>query len=744
MALLSSSAFNRSRRCCAADCVTFAAASLVAGPCSQFGVVECVETGFRGFLFVDMPDRAAEAAIAQLNNTPGLGSRNINVRECTPQGYQAALRKKQGLPPPHDAGNPPRRRSRSRSPRGDLQRRRSRSRSYSPRRHDAATRRREYSPPPRHENARGLERDTALPSRHLFVGNIPLAADEQGMSEYFSRFGRVQSVKILPKKGPMLTAFVDFFEQDDAMDAHESEHKFDGVLLRTDYNSSQRGATGPSRDYHDRPTESSVPRTFRADRPAPASAQSGDRVQHRASPPRYNDSGSSQTDYSRDRRDGDRGGSGPLSRMPPRQHESRDWTDASTVTRQSSGSISTHSSEINGPAAERRASSGHAELGAALQQPAQQHPDAKLFVGNLTRDCSASDLRHAFGEFGAINEAKVLQDTTTGNSRGFGFVHMVDPGDAQRAIAQLHGTECNLARYKGLIVRVAENKRGARGAGQQQGDTGAQSGQQQQQQPSPQPQMEYASRRDPDSWGQQAQPERDSDRLTSFHRGGLSGLGDQESGRRAVATSGRDRGITRKRSRSRSPVRRDSFEYNRDGSGNIPEHWDGSVNIDHGRQSHNDRRRDDHDSYYEPARHKPRVETHVGDRAADDRRRDGFDDRRSSAHEVVRGSGSGGGGDRGDRFYNDRDRDANGRQQPQQQPQQQQQQRQQQPYAGDRGARDGDGGQWSDRNRHEPPSSAQRRGAPPPGHTYNTEGELRGTAGPPGISRTPRAPTGGR
>ena len=681
-----------------------------------------------------MPDRAAEAAIAQLNDTPGLGSRNINVRECTPQGYQAALRKKQGLPPPHDAGNPPRRRSRSRSPRSDLQRRRSRSRSYSPRRHDAATRRRECSPPPRHETARGYERDTGLPSRHLFVGNIPLAADEQGMSEYFSRFGRVQSVKILPKKGPMLTAFVDFFEQDDAVDAHESEHKFDGVLLRTDYNSSQRGAAGPSRD---RPTESSVPRDFRADRPAPASALRGDRDQHRASPPRYNGSGSLQTDYSRDRRDGDSSVTGPLSRPPPRQHESRDWADANTVTRQGSGSIPTHSSETNGPASERRASSGHAELGATLQQPPQQHPDAKLFVGNLTRDCSASDLRHAFGEYGAINEVKVLQDIATGNSRGFGFVHMVDPGDAQRAIAQLHGKECNLARYKGLIVRVAENKRGARAAGQQQGDAGTQSGQQQQQQPPP---MEYASRRESDSWGQQGQPERDSDRLTNFHRGGLSGLGDREGGRReheAAAFGGRDRGMARKRSRSRSPVRRDSFEYSRDASVNIPEHWNGSVNADHGRQSRNDRRRDDRDSYYEPARNKPRVEAHAGDRQRDEDH--GFNDRRSSAHAVVRGSGSGGGGEREDRFYNDRDRDVHGRQQPQPQPQQRQQ-----PYDGHRGAQDGDGGHWSDRNRHEPPSSAQRRGPPPPGHTYSTEGELRGTAGPPGISRTPRAPIGGR
>ena len=172
-------------------------------------------------------DRAGRAAIAKLNNTAELGSRNINVKECQPHGYQAALRKKRGEPPPHTLPGFDAPHARPRSPHG----------------RDAAPRRRDYSPPPPREPDRGgrgragsppQRRPSSMPDRHLFVGNIPTSADERGMSQHFSSFGVVESVKILPQKGPMLTAFVDFVDKDDAMDAHESEITFDGVLLKTD------------------------------------------------------------------------------------------------------------------------------------------------------------------------------------------------------------------------------------------------------------------------------------------------------------------------------------------------------------------------------------------------------------------------------------------------------------------------------------------------------------------------------
>ena len=64
------------------------------------------------------------------------------------------------------------------------------------------------------------------------------------MLDYFGKFGRVERVKILPQKGPNLSAFVDFEQRDDAMDAHESEHRYEGALLRTDYNSRAQSPPG--------------------------------------------------------------------------------------------------------------------------------------------------------------------------------------------------------------------------------------------------------------------------------------------------------------------------------------------------------------------------------------------------------------------------------------------------------------------------------------------------------------------
>jgi RNA recognition motif-containing protein len=65
----------------------------------------------------------------------------------------------------------------------------------------------------------------------------------------------------------------------------------------------------------------------------------------------------------------------------------------------------------------------------------------RLFVGGLSRDTTAEDLRQAFGEIGSVIDAVVVMDRATGSSRGFGFVTMQDRKDVPKAIKALDGAD---------------------------------------------------------------------------------------------------------------------------------------------------------------------------------------------------------------------------------------------------------------------------------------------------------------
>ena len=63
----------------------------------------------------------------------------------------------------------------------------------------------------------------------------------------------------------------------------------------------------------------------------------------------------------------------------------------------------------------------------------------KLYVGNISFNTTADDLREAFGQYGTVTSANVISDRETGRSRGFAFVEMDDGGEA--AIEGLNGQE---------------------------------------------------------------------------------------------------------------------------------------------------------------------------------------------------------------------------------------------------------------------------------------------------------------
>ena len=64
-----------------------------------------------------------------------------------------------------------------------------------------------------------------------------------------------------------------------------------------------------------------------------------------------------------------------------------------------------------------------------------------IYVGNLSYDTTDEAMKVAFESFGEVTSAKVIKDTYTGKSRGFGFVEMSAQAQAQAAIRSLNGKE---------------------------------------------------------------------------------------------------------------------------------------------------------------------------------------------------------------------------------------------------------------------------------------------------------------
>jgi len=65
----------------------------------------------------------------------------------------------------------------------------------------------------------------------------------------------------------------------------------------------------------------------------------------------------------------------------------------------------------------------------------------KLFVGSLAYSVTDQQLQDFFASAGTVVSAKVIMDRETNRSRGFGFVEMSSPEEAQKAINDLNGKE---------------------------------------------------------------------------------------------------------------------------------------------------------------------------------------------------------------------------------------------------------------------------------------------------------------
>src|ERR1035438_2480039 len=78
---------------------------------------------------------------------------------------------------------------------------------------------------------------------------------------------------------------------------------------------------------------------------------------------------------------------------------------------------------------------------------------SKLFVGNLSFDTTENDLQDAFAAHGTVVETNLMMDRATGRPRGFGFITMSTPEEAQKAIEALNGSQLG---GRALTVNVAK------------------------------------------------------------------------------------------------------------------------------------------------------------------------------------------------------------------------------------------------------------------------------------------------
>ena len=94
----------------------------------------------------------------------------------------------------------------------------------------------------------------------------------------------------------------------------------------------------------------------------------------------------------------------------------------------------------------------------------------KLFVGNLSFNTTENDLQDAFAAHGTVLEANLMMDRMTGRPRGFGFITMSTPDEAQKAIAALNGKEVDGRALTVNVAKPREERGGGRGFGGERGE----------------------------------------------------------------------------------------------------------------------------------------------------------------------------------------------------------------------------------------------------------------------------------
>src|SRR5881394_1981106 len=91
--------------------------------------------------------------------------------------------------------------------------------------------------------------------------------------------------------------------------------------------------------------------------------------------------------------------------------------------------------------------------------------NTKLFVGNLSFNTTENDLQDAFAAHGTVVEANLMVDRVSGRPRGFAFITMSSPEEAQKAIEALNGANLDGRNLTVNEARPREERSGGSGGG---------------------------------------------------------------------------------------------------------------------------------------------------------------------------------------------------------------------------------------------------------------------------------------
>jgi RNA recognition motif-containing protein len=90
---------------------------------------------------------------------------------------------------------------------------------------------------------------------------------------------------------------------------------------------------------------------------------------------------------------------------------------------------------------------------------------ARLYVGNLSYGTTKETLEKAFGEHGEIVAVNIITDRQTGRPKGFAFVEMSTPEEAESAKTALNGTDIDGRTINVDNAREQEQRRPGGGGG---------------------------------------------------------------------------------------------------------------------------------------------------------------------------------------------------------------------------------------------------------------------------------------
>jgi cold-inducible RNA-binding protein len=84
--------------------------------------------------------------------------------------------------------------------------------------------------------------------------------------------------------------------------------------------------------------------------------------------------------------------------------------------------------------------------------------NSKLYVGNIPFATTAQDLEALLSQAGTVSVVEIIFDKFTGRSRGFAFVTMASPAEAQKAVEQFNNHEIDGRKLAVTIARPREER----------------------------------------------------------------------------------------------------------------------------------------------------------------------------------------------------------------------------------------------------------------------------------------------